>query len=281
VVPADVGGGWFGMVENGILATGVEDAAIGFAVIAGRTPAPLPEPGRLRFAVGLRSPAAGIRADAGTRQALASTVRELVGLGHSAVIANPPYPLWLQSRGLATWFGGVYEDAAALKLDPADLQARTRRHIALGERAVRHGLVRVDDRESWRENAIAWLADNRYDVLVTPALAGPPPVAAAWAARSWTANMVACARFAPFAAPWNLAGLPAMVVPAGVRPDGLPAAVQLVGRPGSELDLLAVAAQLERAAPWRRHAPGWPRAALAARRPDRAPPMIARRPRSR
>ena len=267
VVPADVGGGWFGMVENGILATGVEDAAIGFAVIAGRTPAPLPEPGRLRFAVGLRSPAAGIRADAGTRQALASTVRELVGLGHSAVVANPSYPLWLQSRGLATWFGGVYEDAAALKLDPADLQARTRRHIALGERAVRHGLVRVDDRESWRENAIAWLADNRYDVLVTPALAGPPPVAAAWSARSWTANMVACARFAPFAAPWNLAGLPAMVVPAGVRPDGLPAAVQLVGRPGSELDLLAVAAQLERAAPWRRHAPGWPRAALAARRP--------------
>jgi amidase len=184
------------------------------------------------------------------------------------VRADPSYPLWLQSRGIATWFGGVYEDATALKLDPATLQPRTRRHAALGERAVRHGLVRAQDRESWRENVIAWLADNRYDVLVTPALAGPPPVAVAWSTRSWTANIVACARFAPYAAPWNLAGLPAMVVPAGVRPDGLPAAVQLVGRPGSELDLLAVARQLERVAPWRRHAPGWPRARAAlGRRP--------------
>jgi amidase len=264
VVPADVGAGWFGMVENGILATNVEDAAIGFAVIAGRTPAPLREPGRLRFAVSLRSPAAGFRADAGARLALASTVRELVGLGHSAVQADPSYPLWLQSRGIATWFGGVFEDASALKLDPATLQPRTRRHIALGERAVRHGMVRADDREAWRENMIAWLADSRYDVLVTPALAGPPPIADAWSERSWLANIVACARFAPYAAPWNLAGLPAVVVPAGVRPDGLPGAVQLVGRPGCELDLLAVAAQIERVAPWRRHAPGWPRGRAAA-----------------
>jgi amidase len=259
VVPADVGAGWYGMVENGILATTVGDAAVGFAVIAGRTPAPLAEPGRLRFAVSLRSPAAGIRPDAGARHALASSVRELVGLGHSAIAAEPSYPLWLQTRGLATWFAGVYEDALALGLDPATLQPRTRQHVALGGRAVRRGLVRAGDRDAWRERVISWLDAGRYDVLITPALAGPPPVAAGWAGRSWTANIVACARFAPYAAPWNLAGLPAVVVPAGIRPDGLPAAVQLVGRPGSELDLLAVAGQLEQVAPWRRHAPSWPR----------------------
>ena len=50
----------------------------------------------------------------------------------------------------------------------------------------------------------------------------------------------------------------AMVVPMGVRTDGLPVAVQLVGPPGSELRLLAVAGQLEEASPWLRHAPGWP-----------------------
>ena len=49
------------------------------------------------------------------------------------------------------------------------------------------------------------------------------------------------------------------MVPVGVRPDGLPVAVQLVGPPGSELLLLAVAGQFELAAPWRRHAPSWPR----------------------
>ena len=66
-------------------------------------------------------------------------------------------------------------------------------------------------------------------------------------------------RFAPYAAPWNVAGCPALVVPVGQRPDGLPVAVQLVGPPGSELLLLAVAGQIEMAAPWLRHAPGYPR----------------------
>ena len=66
-------------------------------------------------------------------------------------------------------------------------------------------------------------------------------------------------RYAPYAAPWNIAGLPALVVPVGVRPDGLPVGVQLVGPPGSELLLLGVAGQFEMAAPWPRHAPGWPR----------------------
>jgi amidase len=77
--------------------------------------------------------------------------------------------------------------------------------------------------------------------------------------------MAACVRYAPYAAPWNLAGFPAVVVPSGVRADGLPSAVQLVGPPGSELMLLALAGQLERLAPWRRHAPGWPR--TGSRRP--------------
>ena len=63
-------------------------------------------------------------------------------------------------------------------------------------------------------------------------------------------------RYAPYAAPWNVAGLPAIVVPVGPRPDGLPVAVQLVGPPGSELLLLAVAGQFEMSAPWPRHASG-------------------------
>jgi amidase len=260
VVPANVGRtDWFGLTENGILATTVADAAVGLAVLAGRTPAPLAEPGRLRFAVSQRSPAAGVRPDAGTVSALSATVRNLVELGHSAVRADPAYPLWLQTRGLATWFAAVYREAEATGVDVRTLQPRNRRHIALGAHAWRRGLVREGDRMSWRERCVEWLAGNRFDLLIMPALAGPPPVAHRWSARSWQANIVANARYAPYAAPWNIAGLPAVAVPAGVRPDGLPGAVQLVGPPGSELTLLAVAGQLEQVAPWRRHAPGWPR----------------------
>jgi amidase len=49
---------------------------------------------------------------------------------------------------------------------------------------------------------------------------------------------------------WNVAGNPAASVPTGLAADGLPIAVQLVGRIGDEPTLLGVAAQLERTRPW-------------------------------
>jgi len=69
-----------------------------------------------------------------------------------------------------------------------------------------------------------------------------------------SANVFANVRYAPFAAPWNVAGWPAMTVPTGIGPDGLPRAAQLVGRPGSEATLLGLAAQLEQRRPWQRTA---------------------------
>jgi amidase len=119
--------------------------------------------------------------------------------------------------------------------------------------------VREADRAAWRERCRRWFTDRGVHVLLTPTLAAAPPVAARWSTRSWSANMAVNVRFAPYAAPWNIAGFPAVAVPAGVRPDGLPGSVQLVGPPGTETTLLALAGQLERALPWRRHAPGWPR----------------------
>jgi amidase len=56
---------------------------------------------------------------------------------------------------------------------------------------------------------------------------------------------------------WNLAGYPAMTVPAGVGESGLPLAVQLVATPGKEALLLGLAAQLEQRRPWTRHAPSY------------------------
>ena len=53
-----------------------------------------------------------------------------------------------------------------------------------------------------------------------------------------------------YTAVWNVAGNPAASLPAGFARDGLPLAVQLVGRPAGEPTVLSVAAQLERARPW-------------------------------
>ncbi|MGH2349643.1 MAG: amidase family protein, partial [bacterium] len=44
-----------------------------------------------------------------------------------------------------------------------------------------------------------------------------------------------------FCAPWSFAGLPAISLPSGLTPDGLPMAIQLVAGPEAELRLLAAA----------------------------------------
>jgi amidase len=261
VVPAQMpADDWFGLTEHGILATTVADATVGLAVLAGWRPPQLTEPPRLRVAVSTRSPVLGVRPDKPARAAVSSAARLLVAAGHDAVSASPTYPTRLGIRVLATWFLAAARSADEAGLDVDRLQPRTRRHIRNGGWARRRGLVREEDRTAFRASCERWFAGG-YDALVTPALAGTPLPAVDWHARSWRANMMASLRFAPYSAPWNVAGFPAVVVPMGVRPDGLPVAVQIVGPPGSELTLLGLAGQLEQASPWLRHAPGWPRQA--------------------
>ena len=262
VVPRELGAdGWFGMIEHGILATAVADVALAFAVIAGRRPEKLVQPSRLRVALSTRPPVAGVRLDAPNREAVSTASKLLVGAGHDVVTADPVYPVKLGLKGMATWFAAAATEVDFDALDRRALQPRTRRLATMGDFAMRRGWVQQSDRDAWRQRSIDFFTDHGVDVLVTPALAAAPPPALAWSARSWRANVLTSVRYAPYAAPWNLAGLPALVVPVGMRPDGLPLGVQLVGPPGSELLLLAIAGQVELAAPWPRHARSWPRVA--------------------
>jgi amidase len=253
VIPSELGiDGWFGLVENGVLTTTVADAALGFSVLAGRDPVKLVEPAKLRIGVSTRSPVVGVRPDEPNRGAVTTASKLLVRAGHDTLTADPRYPTSLGLRVLATWFASAYRESA--QLDVARLQPRTRQHIRLGRWAWRSGLVRQADRDAWRETSIKFFADRGIDLLLTPALATAPPPAEQYSAGSWRRNMAASMRYAPYAAPWNVAGLPAIVVPIGMRPDGLPLTVQMVGPPDSELLLLSVAGQLEVLNPWQRHA---------------------------
>ena len=56
--------------------------------------------------------------------------------------------------------------------------------------------------------------------------------------------------FSPFTVWFNLTGQPAMMLPLGRSAEGLPVAVQLVGRYGDEATLFRLPAQLEAARPW-------------------------------
>ena len=54
----------------------------------------------------------------------------------------------------------------------------------------------------------------------------------------------------PYTHPFNLTGNPAITLPAGFHSDGLPVAIQLVGRRGEDALLLRAAALFEAARPW-------------------------------
>lgn len=253
VVPAELGNGsWFDMSENGPLATTVEDAALMLSVLADRPAlATVTEPPALRIAVSTQVPMPLTPLDRHWAAATRETADLLRSAGHAVSSADPPYGVALAPAEMVRWFAGTELDTRLLP-DRDALQARTRRHAAAGRATLALKLPRERGRRRWQQRAERFFSD--YDVLVTPGLAQPPILAKAWAQRGWLANLLGNARYAPFAAPWNLAGWPAMAVPAGLSPAGLPLAVQLVARPGHEAQLLALAAQLEHLRPWPRTA---------------------------
>jgi amidase len=256
VVPAGLGGdSWFDMAENGPLATTVADCALMLSVLADRPSlARVADAGTLRIAVSTRAPMPLDLVDRDWASAARASAAVLREAGHSVVDADPPYGQVLSTSGLVRWLAGTALDARTLA-DRSKLAARTRRHAAAGALLLRAGLPRPRGPQRWRERAERFFA--QYDVLITPTLAHPPIAARLWSERGWLANLWASSRYAPFAAPWNVAGWPAMALPAGVAPGGLPLSVQLVGRPGSEATLLALAAQLEQLRPWPRLAPDY------------------------
>ncbi|MEV6833201.1 amidase family protein [Streptomyces sp. NPDC051133] len=256
VVPAGIGNGdWFGMAENGTLATTVEDLRLTLGVLAGTGFSRTREPERRRIAVALRSPLAGVAVSKSYTTAVREAAGLLAGSGHRVRRAEPPYPLSLGVTALRHWTAGTAVDAEGL--DPALLARRTRVHAALGRRFV-HTVRTGDGRERLRARLTPFFTE--HDVLLTPALARRSPTAAPWHRRGWLRNILANTAYSPFTPPWNLTGWPAMSVPFGALPSGAPCAVQLVGRPGTEAVLLDLAEELQDLRPWRRTATGSPAA---------------------
>jgi aspartyl-tRNA(Asn)/glutamyl-tRNA(Gln) amidotransferase subunit A len=93
-------------------------------------------------------------------------------------------------------------------------------------------------RQLYRERIAALTED--FDLVVTPTIpiVAPPLGIGDLALRE---------RMIELTLPWNTVGAPALALPCGPAEDGLPASVQLIGKPGDDALVLAAGRLLERA----------------------------------
>lgn len=97
-----------------------------------------------------------------------------------------------------------------------------------------------------------------FDAVMTPALALTPRPIGWFDPEDPERNFAQQVAYTPFTSMVNVTGLPAIVVPVIQTEAGVPMGVQLIGRPGGERTLFALAAQLERRIHWDLwHPPLW------------------------
>jgi amidase len=251
--------GWHGLAVYGPIARSVRDAAL-FLDATAQTPpaqgtfaeAAARVPGRLRVAVSTK-PILPQPIDARELAAVEQTAELLRSLGHEVVQRDPDYPPWLGPHLLGRFLRGAHD--AAIDLGHVErMERRTRQIVRMGRMVGQAGLARILASEAALVERVGRLFAD-HDVLLTPATARPALRIGEYEGRGalWTIN--GGTRLIPFLGTWNATGQPAASVPAGFSDDGLPLAVQLVGRPEDEATLLSLGAQLEAARPWTQQRP--------------------------
>jgi len=247
-------GGLLGVA--GPMARTVNDVGLLFAALAGydtqdpfSAPVPLrnPEAGRLR--IGLMEQFYDVPVQPEIRETVHKAARVLEQIGYKVEPFRPhgierapnlwwfffgqlPAPLTkqlIQGREQETHWTGTEFLATALE-QPAPSADDVLRNLAARDR-MRGGLLREMD---------------NVPLILLPACGVP---AFKHRERRWSAGAKTIGLFEAMmpVTPWNLLGIPAVVVPFGLSGQGLPIGVQLVGRPWEEELILEVAARLEEA----------------------------------
>ncbi|HXA41690.1 MAG TPA: amidase family protein [Candidatus Solibacter sp.] len=246
---------WFGLSQWGPLATTVADAALMLDVLAGtkKYRDVQPPAGRLRLALSVNPPAAGVRVNREVRLAVEAAADALREAGHTVTVVNPPYSPAYVLHFVHRWLAGIALEADELGLDLAKLEPRTQRMVRIGRYLNRYRPVPRDGMGKIYERFEAWFED--FDVLLTPTTAQPSVPASGWLGKSYVATMLKGTNQVPFTPGANMLNLPAASIPVGLTADGFPIGMQMISPRGGEALILSLARQLEELRPWPRHAP--------------------------
>ncbi|WP_099037878.1 amidase [Mycobacterium neglectum] len=243
---------WNGLTVNGPIARTVEDAALFLDVTSdesGFVAAAAKEPGMLRIAVSTKVPLGVVtRVGAQQRAAVEESAALLRDLGHQVVLRDPDYPSTAIAHALSRYFRGAYDDVQTLP-HPERLEARTREFARIGGLVSDERMIRIRAAERELAERVQSIYDD-VDVVLTPGTALGPSRIGAYQRRGAVSTLTLVAARVPFQAVFNATGQPAAVVPWGLDGNGVPTAIQLVGRPFDEATLLSLSAQIEKARPW-------------------------------
>ena len=245
---------WEGLSHAGFLTRTVLDTALLLDAVVEPAPglaAALADNTPRRVGLALR-PSTPVPVAPAVRAVVEAAADALRLAGHEVV------PRRISYRGMSgsnsvRYLAGVAHDVDQLD-DPSATERRTRQLAFLGRR-LPHRLV---DRARDRGAAFARRMDEVFadcDVLLMPTVPMTPVAAGSIVGRSLPTTLRTMTPRAAFTGPWNGCGLPAVSLPFGRTPAGLPVGVQLVGPAGSEKMLLALGAALEAASGWPQRRP--------------------------
>jgi amidase len=215
-------------------------------------------PGRKKIGLAFNPPLEGAVLDPICEQAARDGASLLESLGHHVEEITPPWsdldllPYFSRLFGplvsTTTWFGGrlagrdpVQEDVEPLTWE---IWERARKQDTITYLMAENRL------QSVARELVRFFAP--YDAVLTPALAQRPLRIGEVHGRgpdAWD-HFRRSGLFTPYTAICNVIGLPAVSLPLYEADDGLPAAVQVIGRAAAEDVLLSLAGQLEAALPW-------------------------------
>ncbi|NJR66631.1 MAG: amidase, partial [Leptolyngbyaceae cyanobacterium CRU_2_3] len=266
---APIGDALNGLATHGPLARTVADAAALLDVMSGYItgdPYWLPDPHPPFVQVALNAAQQGIKplriavstaiapigeADPACTQAVLDTANLLASLGHQVEPGLPEGIAQIVEPFQMVWRTGV----RACGLPPQAMQP------------INQWLCDQPDTSGDFQQAV-WALQmasrqivsffDRYDALLLPTYLYPAIQVSQWADLSPAETLE---RLIHWIAPCPLAnttGQPAIALPTGTfTPEGLPLGIQIMGRPADEATLIALAAQIEQARPWKQDRPRW------------------------
>lgn len=216
-------------------------------------------PGRLRIGVSLDSPWAAafpFTVEQEAHDALGKGIALLEAAGHLVAETQIRYDNRYPEAFTAAWTAGV----GSARITPQREALLTPLTRTFRRRAQQRSASKVNEAVSFlrqfQHDTVAQYAE--WDLMLMPTLAQTPrpvgwftggghsgePWPSEWAGDADADYRRQC-EFAPWSSMVNVCGLPAISIPVHTTDTGLPMGIQLIGRMGSELQLLQIAAVLE------------------------------------